>query len=78
MKLDVSQYSPEDISVKSVGERELIIEGKHVDKKQSGGVSHSFSRRFCLPGVAQMEAVKSSLSADGTLTITAPKKMITQ
>lgn len=78
MKLNVSQYRPEDISVKAVGDRELQIEGRHVEKNASGpSISNSFSRRFSLPGPVRMETVRSSLSPEGILTVTAPKMAVT-
>jgi len=74
MKLDVSGYKPEDISVKSVGDRELLIEGKHkADNSAGAAVTQTFTRRFCLPSLANMDSVRTLLSSDGTLTITAPK-----
>lgn len=74
MKLDVSSYGPKDITVKALGDKELLIEGKHTDKQGTGpAISQSFSRKFSLPGLVKLESVSSSLSPDGVLTITAPK-----
>lgn len=60
--------------MKAVGDRELLVEGKHAEKNEAGTeTSQSFSRRFCLPELVQLEVVRSSLSPEGILTITAPK-----
>lgn len=72
--LDVTSYSPADISVKAVGDQELMVEGRRVETKSDGStVNQSFSRRFCLPGLVKLDAVASALSSDGVLTVTAPK-----
>ena len=74
--LDTSGYTPNDISVKAVGDRELQIDGNHVEKSSTGSeTSKNFSRRFCLPGLVKLEEITSSLSPDGRLTIRAPKKI---
>lgn len=75
MKLDVSKYKAGDITVKSIGDRELLVSGERVEKQLPGGpdVNQSFSRRFYLPGLVNMDKIVSSLAHDGTLTISAPK-----
>lgn len=73
--LDVHSYAPTDITVKAVGDQELLVEGKHVEQRSDGSaLNHrSFSRRFFLPGLVKLDAVTSALSSDGVLTVTAPK-----
>ncbi|KAG8222844.1 hypothetical protein J437_LFUL007552 [Ladona fulva] len=72
--LDVQQFSPSDLTVKVVGNT-LIVEGKHEEKEDEHGfISRHFVRRYGLPSDVEAENVLSSLSSDGVLTITAPKK----
>lgn len=63
--LDVKDYADGDLDLKSDGEVLTVSGGK-------GGVT--FKREFSLPGLDAPELVTASLSEDGVLTITAPKK----
>lgn len=70
--LDVKDFKDGDLSVKAVG-HSIVVEGR-VERKEGASVSsHSFRRRFSLPGVVDMSTVTSAISSDGILTITAPK-----
>nr|CAD7593162.1 unnamed protein product [Timema genevievae] len=72
--LDVQQFSPSEITVKTVG-NEVIVEAKHEEKQDEHGyVSRHFLRRYLLPADIEVKDVVSSLSSDGVLTVTAPKK----
>ncbi|XP_064079467.1 LOW QUALITY PROTEIN: uncharacterized protein LOC135196549 [Macrobrachium nipponense] len=64
-----------DVSVKTIDEREVVIEG--TIKKQEGNKtsSKSFRKRYILPEDIDSEAVTSVVSADGVMTIIAPKKI---
>lgn len=74
--LDVQQFSPEEIIVKIAG-RSIVVEGKHEEKQDEHGfISRHFVRRYILPENHNIEDVVSSLSSDGILTVTAPKKQI--
>ncbi|XP_023219523.1 alpha-crystallin A chain-like [Centruroides sculpturatus] len=71
---DVSHFSPEDITVKTV-DNCVVIHGKHEEKvDQHGFVSREFTRRYVLPKGVDPQKVTSSLSSDGVLTVKAPKK----
>ena len=71
--LDVQQFRPEEISVKTV-DNSIVVEGKHEEKRDEHGfVSRQFVRRYPLPEGTKPEAVTSTLSSDGVLTISAPK-----
>lgn len=73
--LDVQQFSPEEITVKTVGNN-VIVEAKHEERQDEHGyVSRHFVRRYALPPSHDVINVTSSLSSDGVLTITAPKKV---
>ncbi|XP_071444570.1 protein lethal(2)essential for life-like [Hetaerina americana] len=72
--LDVQQFSPNELSVKTVGNT-IVVEGKHEEREDEHGfVSRHFVRRYGLPSDVEAKEVSSSLSSDGVLTITAPKK----
>lgn len=54
----------------------VIIEAKHEERQDEHGfVSRHFVRRYALPPSHDVINITSSLSSDGVLTITAPKKV---
>ena len=72
--VDVSQFTPEEITVKTI-DNTVVVNGKHEDKADDFGyVSRQFSRKYLLPSDVVPETVTSTLSADGILTIQAPRK----
>ncbi|VVC32780.1 Hypothetical protein CINCED_3A023003 [Cinara cedri] len=74
--LDVQQFGPGEITVKT-SEGAVIVEGKHEEKQDEHGfISRQFKRRYLLPKDVDIEKVVSSLSSDGILTISVPKKVI--
>ncbi|KAK0090389.1 hypothetical protein PV325_000671 [Microctonus aethiopoides] len=74
--LDVQQFSPDEITVKTI-DNNVIVEAKHEEKKDEHGfISRQFVRRYVLPASHDPLEITSSLSSDGVLTITAPKKII--
>ncbi|XP_066594653.1 protein lethal(2)essential for life-like [Prorops nasuta] len=77
--LDVQQFSPDEIKVKVV-DKQIIVEAKHEEKEdEHGWVAREFVRKYVLPQEYDVDKLESSLSSDGVLTITAPKKpMLTQ
>lgn len=67
--VDVSHFTPEEISVKMV-DNTVVVTGKHEDKADNYGyVSRQFSRKYLLPQDVEPETVTSTLSADGILSI---------
>ncbi|XP_046739708.1 protein lethal(2)essential for life-like isoform X2 [Diprion similis] len=74
--LDVQQFSPDEITVKTV-DNNVVVEAKHEEKQDEHGyISRHFVRRYLLPPTHEVSDVTSSLSSDGVLTITAPKKSL--
>ncbi|GBP28609.1 Protein lethal(2)essential for life [Eumeta japonica] len=74
INLDVQHFSPEEVTVK-VADGYVTVEGKHDEKKDEHGfVSRQFVRKYVLPEGTIPESVTSELSADGILTIVAPRK----
>lgn len=70
--LDVQQFSPNEITVKTV-DGTVVVEGKHEERQDEHGyISRQFSRRYMLPKGFDANAVSSTLSSDGVLTIKAP------
>ncbi|XP_064079484.1 serine-rich adhesin for platelets-like [Macrobrachium nipponense] len=72
--MDVHDFNKDDLKIKVVDENELVVEGK-VEKKEGESVStKTFHRKFVFPGLVNFEEVSSSMSSDGVLIITIPKK----
>ncbi|XP_053308230.1 heat shock protein 30C-like [Spea bombifrons] len=77
LSLDVSRFSPEELTVKTEGRR-LIVMGKHEEKRdaEDGSRFHEYRewrREAELPEDVNPEEVMSSLSQDGKLLIQAPR-----
>lgn len=72
--LDVQQFKPNEITVKVV-EKCVVVEAKHEEKQdEHGWVARQFVRKYMIPEQCDIDQVTSSLSSDGVLTITAPRK----
>ncbi|CAH1166868.1 unnamed protein product [Phyllotreta striolata] len=72
--LDVQQFAPSEITVKVTG-NSVVVEGKHEEKQDEHGfIMRHFVRRYVLPESHDVNAVVSSLSSDGVLTVSAPKR----
>jgi HSP20 family molecular chaperone IbpA len=71
LRFDVSQYVPEEIVVKTV-DNKLMVHAKHEEKSENRSVYREYNREFLLPKGTNPEAIKSSLSKDGILTVEAP------
>jgi HSP20 family molecular chaperone IbpA len=72
VKLNVSEFSPSELSVKTVGNT-IVVEGKADEKADElGSVSRSFLRRFVIPESVKPESVDCKLSSDGFLVLSAP------
>nr|ABM55659.1 lethal(2)essential for life protein-like protein [Maconellicoccus hirsutus] len=77
--LDVQQFTPSEITVKVV-DGSITVEGKHEEKQDEHGyISRHFVRRYVPPSSQDLDInnVVSSLSSDGVLTISVPKKSLT-
>lgn len=74
VNVDVQQFAPEEITVKTFDGNVVVVEGKHEERPDEHGyISRHFVRRYELPeGYNANEAV-SSLSSDGVLTVTVSK-----
>merc|ERR1711881_329817 len=74
VEIPLHEYKPEELSLKTEG-NVLVILAKHETQTESGGsfVSKQFEQRFSLPSGVKPEAIVSSLSKEGVLTVTAPR-----
>ncbi|XP_022084808.1 heat shock protein Hsp-16.1/Hsp-16.11-like [Acanthaster planci] len=70
--LDLSGFTPEEISVKIVDNNTLRVAAKHEEQTQGRSVQRSYTREFTLPTDVNLEALKSSLDAGGVLSLKAP------
>ncbi|XP_028830265.1 heat shock protein beta-1-like [Denticeps clupeoides] len=69
ISLDVSQFSPEDIAIKTK-EGYLEIAGKHEERQdENGKVSRRFSRKYKLPPAVDRQHIRTSMSPDGILSV---------
>lgn len=76
INLDVQHFAPEEVTVKAT-DNSIIVEGKHEEKQdEHGQISRHFVRRYKLPVGHDASQIVSSLSSDGILTISAPKKAL--
>ncbi|XP_067001809.2 alpha-crystallin B chain [Anabrus simplex] len=76
--IDVQQFKPEEIVVKTVG-NSVVVEGKHEERPDKHGfISREFQRRYTLPKDVDPNTVTSKLSSDGILSIEAPRKALPQ
>merc|ERR1712209_165663 len=75
ISLNTSGYKPSELSV-NVRDGELIIEGRHEEKSESGKtmISRQFRRQYALSDDVKTQDVVSNLSQDGLLIVTLPKE----
>nr|QNJ44843.1 sHSP20.9 [Agasicles hygrophila] len=72
--LDVQQFKPEEITVKTTGDNTVTIEGKHEEREdEHGQIYRHFMRTYKLPKQYDMTKIESKLSTDGVLSIVAPR-----
>nr|UQK61719.1 small heat shock protein [Magelona pitelkai] len=72
--LDVTQFSPEEVEVKT-NDNKLTIHAKHEEKEDEHGfISREFTRTYLLPKNVDPLTLTTKLTSDGVLNIAAPKK----
>lgn len=70
--LDVKHFSPEELTVKVVGDY-VEVQAKHEERQDEHGfISREFHRRYKVPPTVNPAAITSALSAEGLLSIQAP------
>ncbi|KFO99795.1 alpha-crystallin B chain isoform X1 [Calypte anna] len=74
VNLDVKHFSPEELKVKVLGDM-IEIHGKHEERQDEHGfIAREFNRKYRIPDDVDPLTITSSLSLDGVLTVTAPRK----
>jgi HSP20 family molecular chaperone IbpA len=77
VKLDVAHFGPSEITVKAVEGNAIEITGNHEEKQDEHGyISRSFTRKYVLPKDVETHKITSSLTPEGMLTVTAPKRTV--
>lgn len=71
VSFDVSQFTPEEISVRTQDQK-LVVHAKHEESKDGKNVSREFSRQIDIPKDVEPEKLQSTLSKDGILQVEAP------
>jgi len=72
ISIDAREYSPDDLDVKVEGNAIILTAKKEI--QESGGTrTRIFEQKFSLPSGVKAELVKTSLTSDGVLVITAPR-----
>lgn len=74
VKLDVTRYKPEEITVKVDGQK-LFIKGTHRTETDTGYESCDFQRVYTIPEGIDTKNLTSNISEDGVLAIEAPKQI---
>lgn len=75
VSLDVQQFAPNEISVKTV-DNTIVVEANHEERQDEHGyISRQFKRRYTLPQGFNIKDVATQLSSDGVLTIKAPPEV---
>ncbi|XP_053474131.1 crystallin, alpha B, b [Ictalurus furcatus] len=74
INLDIKHFAPEELSVKISGDY-IQVHAKHEDRQDDHGfISREFLRKYRVPSGVDPASITSSISSDGVLTITAPRK----
>lgn len=74
--MNVSEFKPEELTVKVV-DNQVIVEGKSEQQHDdSGYISRHFVRRLAVPNGFEADNAISTLSSDGVLTVSVPKPQI--
>lgn len=71
LRFDLADYEPEQIVVKTIDNR-LQVYAKRQEVSQTTSLLSEYNREFLLPLGTDPESIRSTLSADGVLTVDAP------
>lgn len=71
VSFDVSQFSPEEISVRA-HDQKLLVYARHEEKSDGKSMSREFSRNIDIPRHVDADKLQCTLSNDGILQIEAP------
>jgi len=73
VSVEVPEFTPEEISVKSDG-NSLLVVADHKEESEGFFVKRHVERRYPLPGGVSVDALHCALSKEGTLTISSSNK----
>ncbi|XP_034236840.1 alpha-crystallin B chain-like [Thrips palmi] len=78
VNVDVQDYRPEELSVQvTKDDGYVVVEGSHEERPDEHGlVRRQFTRRYKLPDGVDPDSIKSKLTADGVLQVSAPLKAL--
>lgn len=72
--INVQNFLPNEITVKTVNDNTVVVEAKHESKPdETGYIFRHFTRKYIIPPGHDVKNIVSSLTQDGILTVTAPK-----
>lgn len=72
--MDVQNFKPDEIKVKII-DRFVVVEAKHEEKEDDKKLNKMhFIKKYFMPEQVDIEHIKSTISTDGILMITAPIK----
>ncbi|XP_019615487.1 PREDICTED: heat shock protein beta-6-like [Branchiostoma belcheri] len=71
VELDMKDYTPEQITVKTIDGKKLVIHAKKVETLEVSGrkVTKEFSREYVIPPLVDYETISSYITAEGVLTV---------
>ena len=69
---DVSDFQPEEIEIKTIQNKQLEVKGVHESKTDGGTVKREFHRVVSIPENVKVDELKSVLSPEGVLSVSAP------
>ncbi|XP_045113788.1 uncharacterized protein LOC123506027 [Portunus trituberculatus] len=72
--IDVKDFTAGDLKVKVIDEDQVVVEGSVEQQNGESLSKKTFSRSFNFPGLVKAADITSTMSSDGILTITVPKK----
>lgn len=72
IKMDVSQFKTKELTVKAAGEW-IVIEGKHEEvQDELGSIQRHFVRKYQLPEGLDLKLLRTTITSDGVLCVSAP------
>ncbi|VDK42424.1 unnamed protein product, partial [Gongylonema pulchrum] len=75
VSIDARNFAPDEITV-SIEGKELKIGAVHIGDPKDGRVTKQFERRYIIPNDVVTDRNETSVSPDGILTVTLPKKRL--
>ncbi|CAJ0575490.1 unnamed protein product, partial [Mesorhabditis spiculigera] len=74
MKIDVSQFMPQDLEVKLHGSQVIVAGTQEEKPDQYGTIQRSFVRKIDLPSGVHIDGLRTYIDGDGVLSLEVPKR----